>query len=64
MRAARLKDFKELTEEQRNELIQLLKTDCLVPLEADGYYVMRGDHLITMFDTMAEMKLKLEKKAE
>lgn len=62
MRAARLKDFNELNEEQQNELIQLLKTDSLVLLEPDGYYVMRGDHLITMFETMMEMQLKLERR--
>ena len=60
MRAARLKDIRELTEEQRDEVAQLLKTDTLVPLEPDEFYVMKGYHLISMFNTLAGMKLEIE----
>lgn len=60
MRAARLKDVKDLTQGQRDELIQLLKTDTLTAVDPDEYYVMRGYHLISMFGTMAAMKLLIE----
>lgn len=60
MRAARLKDIGELTEEQRDEVAQLLKTDTLIPLEPDEFYVMKGYHLISMFNTLAGMKLEID----
>jgi len=60
MRAARLKDIGEITEEQRDEVAQILKTDTLIPLEPDEFYVMKGYHLISIFNTMAGMKLVIE----
>jgi len=60
MRAARLKDIGELTEEQRDEIAQLLKTDILIPLDPDEFYVMKGYHLISMFNTLAGMKLEID----
>jgi hypothetical protein len=60
MRAANLSNFMKLTKEQQDELIQLLKTDTLTPIKSDDYYVMKGYHLISMFDTLVQKELLIE----
>ncbi len=60
MRAVSLKDF-NLTEGQKKELAQLLKLESLVSLEQEEYYVMKGYHLISWFETMMKMQGELDK---
>lgn len=60
MRAVSLNDF-NLTEGQKKELAQLLKLESLVSLEEEEYYVMKGYHLISLFETMMKMQGELDK---